>query len=1257
MTARGSSKNGPHVECVAFVAATARLGRTATVVNTALVLAGAGKRVLIIDWSAEPPPARGYFTPFHVGESEPQQALSRELDRLTGPRADVWRTESFLPPGAVHAIDLAAPSVREERGPALPLDDPPADLTRRLRRSLDGLPYDFALVDVPTDPSERIIEIVARGADQAVVLFEPGARSVTAAADLAAAIRPSRPAGAGVRVVPLEVDLGTGAPGDGRSPDRVADEFARFLPGGEGAPLRVPFDPQMADRQMLITLAAESGSGAARGYARLAAELTDGEVTELPELPDRLRSTYPAALGTERAADAGHYTVVTAWPDRRYGDWVRAQLREAGAGADLVSPGDEVVGRAIWIVSDDLLGLLPEGMPDDPEALALLVPGADARELPEGTSVIDLGEENPEQLKVRLYGRLGLVRPAVRYKDYAVEPRFPAAGRHPGFSVNFGVPSPAPFHGRVEELARMRDRLLAGTDGCAPFVVTGPAGIGKSSLVLEYLRFFRDDYALIHWISARTPELVRAGLVELAERLGVTDRTDEVAAVIRKLLTYPRPWLLVYDDAGDLDDLRDAIPLGGPGHALITMRTAPETVPWDGAHAGRDLTRVEPRQGAALLLQRVGALTPERAGALSELLHGVPLALHLAACWLRESAEWLRATGNEAVDTQEKATEVAAAVYSARVEEYLDGREDAGAIAAALAVTLRTLRETEPDRPLHRLVIRLAEMCAWLAPEGVAHRLLSTMPFLDVLEGTIGPEDPELVDRDSMVLDQVLEVATRFGLGRAVWKRGARFRMHRSVQELIPGRLAADGIAEDRHGEVLEALGRTVPAVVDGPIQRHEELFTELHRHLGPSRAADSTNRWVRRWIAEQLRFEYATGREAEGRELLDVVAGLPERWPDDRYTARLLGQTANIRRQLGRFQAASDDNDRAQEILEREGPRGRQWHLAGRRGRSADLRGLGRFPESLNEIQGVFEDCLALYGDDHRETVVSRINLAESEFLMGYHSRALRTADKAWRQRVAEFGGDDWRALKIARRVGDYRGASGDWRGARVLLKQSLDDAAGMPAPNRLAVLELMRSLAIAERHVVGPLPGDPHERIIATLGGLGDLLGAEHPSTRAAELTLAVEYAVAGNLAAARGRAKECGDAFAAAGYCDAHPVVQLCRVDLGAFLLEGAAPDPDQALGILEDARATLSGSLGDTHPWTVTARLHEARALADLGRFDRAREYADLVTAAAESLDDGEPYHRAAGAVLEAAESKRAAEPGDPRMAIYLDAPLI
>jgi hypothetical protein len=1252
MTAQAPGTESRHVECTAFVARTAGLGRTTAVANVALILAGARARVLIVDWSAESPGADGYFTRFGAGPCEETDALAALFDELTGGREGRWRAARYQPPGDIGTIDLVAPLPVDGAGaPSLPWSEPIEEIVARLRTRIDESPYDHVLVDPPTDPGDDVVDVIARGVDQAVVLFEPSRQRIAGAADTVQRI--ATRAVTGVRVLPLEVEPGGGAPPH-RLPEEVVTElFGEFLLDGDVPILRVPSVPDRDLRQILVTLADVPGTDRVRAYTALAAELTHGAVDRPPELPADLRGNYRTAVGLDDQRDAARFTIVHRWPDRRYADWVRARLREGGAdavlaGTDAIAPGaaGPPPGRAIWIVSQGLLDAFSGSLPDRPGDVALVLPGTDEGAVPAGMSLIQTDRGTPSQVGLRLLGRLGLVSEPARQR--AFEPSFPPA-RDPGPpKVNFAPPDVAPLVGREAELTRLRDRLMSDTDGCEPYVLAGPPGVGKSALALEYLRLFRSDYRWIWWISARTPPLARRGLAELADRLGVAAQGDKAAAAVARLRTHPEPWLLIYDDAEDLDGLARLIPSGGPGHVLVTSRTVPRTGP--GTPYAHDLLGpIAAEPGAALLCERVPGLTAEQAQGVVAMLGGGPLVLHLAGSWLAETAEWLAA---RSVGTEEAAA-WAAAEYTARMERQLaEGGPDI--TAAALALTLRTL---EDSGTLERLAVRLLEMCAFLSPEGVGHGLLASVPFLNMLVKVAGPQDGPLIDTDSMVLDQLLHICFRYGLGRVLLKRVPVFRMHRSVQELIRGRLADTGAAQDRNAQVVEAVGRTVPPVVDGPVGRHADRFGELFRHIGPLGVAARTEPWARRWLVEQTRFQYASGDEAGARELLGLAESALADWPDDDlYTARLLGQTANVRRVLGDFEAAYRDGDRALRILRECGDAGEFRMLTELRGRSGDLRGLGRFAESLGEIQGVYERFRQMFGDEHPETRLARINLAESAFLMGQYSLALSTAEAAWRQRIAESGTHSWTSLLMARRVGDYLGAIGDWSRARRHLDYCLRDARSMKTPNELAKLELMRSLAVAVRCDRGVEFDRPHKRVNEALRGLHDLLGDDHPSVLATELSLGVELAMAGSHRAAFKRAERCAQAFASV-YNPGHPIVQLCRVDLGAFTL-AAGGAAKRALGILQDAGDALAETLGEQHPWTIVAVLHQARALAELGRVDEVRARAEAARAdALEFLGREHPYAAAAGELLQSGGALQPAWDGVRLARIYLDVPFI
>jgi tetratricopeptide (TPR) repeat protein/cellulose biosynthesis protein BcsQ len=1250
----GSTGRARHVECVAFVATASGLGRTAVVANTALILAGVRARVLIVDWSGEEPAARSYFRRFGVGPSDGLSAVGRLFDELTEGRPGVWQAARYQPPGGIAPIDLATPTRPPSDGriPALPWHEPIQDIVARLRAGIDESDYDYVLVDVPTDPDDDIIDVVARGADQAVVLFEPSRPSVAGAAAMAEKLMSA--AVAGVTVLPLEVQLRQDDPESRRvSDDLVAEWFSAFLLDGDDPILTVPFVPAHMDRQVLATLADEPGSDPARAYSALAAELTSGEVSRPPVVPADLRGNYRVALGIDEPQEAGYFTIVHTWPYRRYADWVRAQLEVGGGRVVLAGPTEQITGRAIWIVSPELLAVLPGTLPNHDRDLALLVPGVDGDAVPSKLPAIALDDGRQGQVRLRLLGQLGLVSGVLpRAGAPAFVPRFPPDGRPTPLVTNFTASARIPFTGREEKLTRLRDRLTLDTDGCEPQVVSGPPGIGKTATVLEYLRLFGDDYDVIWWISARTPDLARLGLSELADELGIHPQGDKAASAVAELRAHRAGWLLVYDDAGDLAELDGLIPVGGPGHVLVTSRTAGEATADEGgvAYAGQRLEPVGTAEGAALLREQVNGLTSEHADAVAEMLQGLPLALQLAAAWLSETADWLAA---RRLTTDESAA-WAAAEYQARIERHVaDGRT---VPAACLAVLFQTLEEAGSDRPLDGLAVRLLELCAWLAPEGVGHRLLASASFLDRLVETAGPEDGAPLAADSMVLDQVLRICVQFGLAHIVWKRAPIFRVHRMVQELIRDRLVEAGLAEARQAAVLQALARTVPPAVEGPITRHADRFLELRRHLEPSGAMHSPDPWVRRWIVDQVRFQYVSGDQAGQRQLLATAERLLDQWPDDLPKGRLLGQAANICRVLGEFETAYRYGERALSILTPLATAGEYWALAEQRGRCADLRGLGRFVESLGEIQGVYERTRLLFGADHRETGMTMVNLAESAFLMGQYPLALVTATTVLAQREAEFGELDWVALQIARRVGDYRGAVGDWPGAWRLLDLSHRSMRDMPSPNELAELELLRSLGIASRYNHTRGSDLSYKQINHALRGLRGLLGRDHPSTLATELSLGTALAVAGDHRTAITVAGRCSDGFASV-YGTDHPVVQLCHVDLGAFLLAGGQ-DGKAALRTVQDAVEVLSATLGEQHPWTMAAMLHRAGALITLGRFEEAQEKAEQTAVdALELLGPVHPYTAAITDTFQAAREKRPLEARDPRTTVYLDVPFI
>lgn len=1223
---------GHQTTVVAFASADRGLGRTSAVANTALILAGAGSRVLIIDWTVEPPGVRDYFSAVDPRTSPDLDALVRDIDRATEGLPGVWRAEGFKPPEGIRPIDLLRPEIRPEGEPP-GLRWTNAGVADELRRVIEDRGYDYVLTDTPTRTNPEAINIIARLSQRAVVLSGPSRESVDRARALAARFRNA--AGAGLRIVPVISEPGAGDPPRGG--------LEEFLTGDEQI-IRLPHAPEHRGRTALAALARPDGA-LTRAYCALAGRLAGDRTIAPPEVSADLRRFYRVALGLETPMPAESFTIQYAWADRQWADWVSARLRTSGGWADLARYGTPASGRTIAIVSPDASAELPDGRLDGDLELVILVGGADAP--PGNAPVLRLDDYSAAEAGSRLAGALLLlVAGVIPVPPAAVEPRFPPARRPPGI-VNFPVLPRGPFVGREDELSALRDRLMSGREGCVPYVLDGPPGIGKTGLVQRYVELFGGDYDLIWWITARTPELAREGLAELAGALPRLPAGDKVAAVLGHLRTSRERWLLIYDDASDLEELNGLIPTGGSGHALVTSRA--------GDRGAARLAPIGEAASVEMLRARVRDLDPEDAAEIAALLRGLPLALALATAWLGEVAEARRAE----LPTTARANAQAVAEFRALFAEAVRTAggsagepTDEDVTRACLAVTYGTLAKER----LGRLALRLLELCSWLAPEGVTHGLLSFTSFLDQLAVAAGPADGDLLRADSLMLDQAMRMCARYGLAEVVWGNHPMFRVHRMVQELVR-RGMTEAEATARQAQVLCALAGAVPPVVSGPSAAHAVLLPELGRHLEPSGALKSGDPGVRDWIIRHVRHQYTSDDGTGMRAVLKAAGPLLDRWPSDVRKGRLLIELANVHRQLGEIAAAGKAADEALRILRPLGPESTLPVLIASVGRAADLRGLGGtdgFSESFGELLGVYEQMAQLLGPDHPQTVLTKFNLAESAFLAGQQTRARDLAREAWEQQVVLSGPEHWLSMELRRRYGDYAAAIGDLPKARELLDEGHDIARVTQGFRPSTRMELLRSRAVVMRAVQDWRTEKDLTPIRTAYNGLAALYGPGHVNVLAIRLSLATGLDLIGRSESAAEEARAC-----ILGYerrlAENHPFLHLCRLDLGLFLLH-QGNRVDEASAEVETAYTELDAALRSAHPWTILAALH--RAVAKAARDDAdARDVLDRAAEdSLEHLGETHPYALAARALQEPSALRGGTTKEIDRM-LYVDVPYI
>lgn len=1249
------------VTIVSFVSPADDTGRSSAVANVAWILAGNGKKVLAVDWCPKTPRVCDFLRPVQVDAVAAARELGEDLAAALTPASDAppASPSTVIAPAAPEQGVLYRYAVSgttatfsmvglDATTKGLPTGD-----AARIRQLLQQTDYDYVLIDAPVDLSAPGITQCAVLSDVAVVCMPPRRLSVQYAAGLAKELQ-QRAAG-GIRVLAAPTLHEVPDLGHGGSRDYVRQAFGWLLekpPGDAPGPaaagiVEVPAHNYDTFDDVLSVLADEpdDANSPLTAYERITEWITGGDVTQAAPVAERIRRRYRHAVLLDPAENLGDIAVAYDPVDRPWADWIGGQLRRAGVRAHLraVRPGAPPDfaphSTVLAVLSPELAGtdlarLRPDDADRSTEVLGVLVAGEAWQEPFDPERVVDLRAADAVRAQSLLLSQLGLIAPAQPSGDLRNVPRFPA---DPDRRVRFNVPPRNPsFVGRDDYLERLRDHLTS-QDG--PVTLTGGAGVGKSELAREFAHRFAYDYDVVWWIPAQDQETVQTGLGALADEIKAVDSTGAAEAALKALSAADgafQRWLLIYDNADDGGVLTGYRPRDGVGHVLITSRD-------DGSSGLPSPLEVAALTGdeSVAMLRRVLGISTEDARSIAVALEHLPLALRLATSWMRQRALGLERAGVPSLEAVGQGVrELLVALDGQSGEdpgEHIRGSHTSS-VARVLRVTLEALRAT----PFGELAIRLAELSAFLSPEGIGLPLLRSTPMLTQLAAASGSAADELL-LDAGEVDLVLTVGARFALYDVDWGHGSALRMHRAIQVLLREAIPEPQRCE-RHRQVLQGLAGYAPTDPEADGRRYADVFDELQQHLVPAGALESDDRRVRHWVVKQVRHLYLSNDSDAWRSALLLASAACERWDGggelDQLTMRLFVQTANLQRALGNYQEALRLDERVlSEQRRRYGLRHIHTLVAGR-GRGGDLRGLGRFEDALVEDQATFKGFRELVGDDHPSTRMAVNNLGISFLLTGDAPEALRLARQERDRRMLLFGPEDPRTWRASCQVGTCEREVGEYELSLATLREALARIHELPSGSLLDELRVHRSLAVTERRLGLTIPAK--KRSAETYSGYVKNLGEDHPVTRGSLLSLAADYYRAGDAGIAVKSAMRCLRGYErklAAG----HPFTAVCSVNLGLF--QRGLGESDQAISYGERGLRSLRAKLGDAHPWTLAAATAQAGHLAASGDLDGALSTQEEAYATALSyLGRGHPVTRDAAANRTAIRAMRDGTPG-------------
>ncbi|MEV4604636.1 helix-turn-helix domain-containing protein [Amycolatopsis sp. NPDC049253] len=214
------------------------------------------------------------------------------------------------------------------------------------------------------------------------------------------------------------------------------------------------------------------------------------------------------------------------------------------------------------------------------------------------------------------------------------------------------LPTPIPdFTGRAREIAAVSSWLAHRRDAAIPLVLSGPGGVGKTSLAvhrgLASCGDFPDGRLFVDLrgtsIEPLEPYLVQARLLRV---LGVPagdipDGSRDRSQLLRHLLANRR-MLLVLDDAADEAQVRGLLPGQGGTSALITSRRALTGLEHARRIALGPLTGPESAEMLRAVLAAGGKPTEDlaRLRPITELCGNYPIALRIAGNRLLSRPGW-----------------------------------------------------------------------------------------------------------------------------------------------------------------------------------------------------------------------------------------------------------------------------------------------------------------------------------------------------------------------------------------------------------------------------------------------------------------------------------------------------------------------------------------------------------------------------------------------------------------------------------------
>ena len=648
------------------------------------------------------------------------------------------------------------------------------------------------------------------------------------------------------------------------------------------------------------------------------------------------------------------------------------------------------------------------------------------------------------------------------------------------------LPRNPDFTGRVELLEQLHEQLNEGETTAVTQTVTGLGGVGKTQLALEYAHKHRDKYQLVSWLRAEDSKTIVDDLETLAGKLfpgKLFQKQPEAVAAVLDWLSRNDSWLLVYDNAEKPEAIKDFLPPGGRGHALITSRYRH----WRGVAKTLEVSNFRREEAIAFIRKRTGIDDDESADKLADTLGDLPLALEQACAYI----EQCKVTLPEYL-----------ALLNERQSELLDKYtpdSHEASVTKTFLPTIECIRKEEPA------AIDLICLFAFFAPDYFPHPIIQIVAekWPDVIS-----EPLRSTAQDKVKFNEAVASILSFSL---VEKEGDFLFIHRLVHAVIRETMP-DDVKKQFASKAVNIMQGIIP---DGG-KPSDVRFWNIMRLLYPH--ALTAAEWGEKFEVElehvaaiynQLG-NYSWGRAAytEASRLYERSLKIKHKVykSDDQSIAQALNNLGNVLQDMGDLAGAKEKYEQSltifEKVLGKDNPN--IANLINNLGEV--LREMGDFLGAKEKDEQALQIRREKLGEDHPDTAQSLNNLGLVLQAKGDTDGAKKNFEQALKIRLDKLGEDHPETAGSLNNLGSVLQEMGDLAGAKEKYEQGMliyEKAFGKDHPhiatvcNNLAILleqmgQLQEAKPLFERalNIRLRMLGPEHPYTIHSQKGLADLL-----------------------------------------------------------------------------------------------------------------------------------------------------------------------